>query len=48
MVDPGEDVSITLKREFMEEAANFLDKSDQSKKAIEDELKAIFKNGRLV
>ena len=46
MCDPGEPVSLTLKREFMEEAANSTEKSDKSKELIEKKLEKIFSVGK--
>lgn len=45
MCDPGEMVSVTLKREFMEEAANSTVKNDEEKEKIEKELDFIFSKG---
>ena len=45
MCDPGEKISTTLKREFMEEATNCLTKNKQSKQEIEDKLHSLFENG---
>ncbi|ENN71170.1 hypothetical protein D910_06592 [Dendroctonus ponderosae] len=45
MVDPGEQVSETLKREFMEEALNSLEVSKEQYKRDEEMLKSFFANG---
>ncbi|XP_033222428.1 ADP-ribose pyrophosphatase, mitochondrial [Belonocnema kinseyi] len=45
MVDPGEQVSETLKREFMEEALNALEKSAEEKEEMEVALKKFFDRG---
>ncbi|XP_030751627.1 ADP-ribose pyrophosphatase, mitochondrial [Sitophilus oryzae] len=45
MVDPGENISQTLKREFMEEALNSLECSEEEKKQNEEMLKAFFSKG---
>lgn len=45
MVDPGEKVSATLKREFMEEALSCLTGDDQIKAEIEKSVGDFFKNG---
>ncbi|XP_064620275.1 ADP-ribose pyrophosphatase, mitochondrial-like isoform X2 [Lineus longissimus] len=48
MVDPGEMVSITLKREFGEEALNTLECSEEDKAKLEEKLHSFFKGGREV
>ena len=48
MVDPGELVSETLKREFAEEALNSLEVDEQKKSAIRDGIEGVFKSGREV
>jgi hypothetical protein len=48
MVDPGEMVSITLKREFGEEAMNMLECCEAEKDKIEEKLHTFFKGGREV
>ena len=48
MCDPGEKVSTTLKREFMEEATNCLDLDDRDRHQIEDHLKEFFESGQEV
>jgi len=45
MVDCGEVISTTLKREFMEEAMNLLDKSDKDAVKIEKQIEEVFKEG---
>ena len=45
MCDPGEKVSVTLKREFMEEAANSTERNEDEKKEIEDKLEKLFSEG---
>lgn len=45
MVDSGEDISTTLKREFMEEATDMLSKSDEDVVKIEKEIEDVFKEG---
>ncbi|CAK9826394.1 ADP-ribose pyrophosphatase, mitochondrial [Anthophora retusa] len=45
MVDPGETVSTTLKREFMEEAMNSLGKSKEEREKLEKSIKDFFENG---
>jgi ADP-ribose pyrophosphatase len=46
MVDPGEDVSLTLKREFSEEAMNFISSDAVGKKAIQDKVNDNFNHGK--
>ncbi|XP_078033549.1 ADP-ribose pyrophosphatase, mitochondrial isoform X1 [Augochlora pura] len=46
MVDPGETVSITLKREFMEEALNCLEKDITTRQALEKSLQDFFDKGK--
>lgn len=48
MVDPGEKISATLKREFGEEALNSLQKSSAEKREIEKKLHALFSQEHLV
>ena len=48
MCDPGESISLTLKREFMEEAANSKERNEKSRDIIEKELEAIFSKGELI
>ena len=45
MVDPGETISKTLRREFMEEAMNFLQKDEAEKEELETLMKEFFKKG---
>ncbi|KZC09975.1 ADP-ribose pyrophosphatase, mitochondrial [Dufourea novaeangliae] len=45
MIDPGETVSATLKREFMEEAMNALEKDNTSREELERSLKEFFEKG---
>jgi ADP-ribose pyrophosphatase len=42
MVDCGEKVSATVKREFMEEAMNGLEKSDEEKQKVIKQLESLF------
>ncbi|XP_066941994.1 ADP-ribose pyrophosphatase, mitochondrial [Macrobrachium rosenbergii] len=48
MVDPGEKVSVTLQREFLEEALNSLDMTSGQKVEAEKEIKELFKGGEEV
>ncbi|KAM9678697.1 ADP-ribose pyrophosphatase, mitochondrial isoform 4-T5 [Trichechus inunguis] len=48
MVDPGEKISATLKREFGEEALNLLQKSSAEKREIEEQLQKLFSQEHLV
>uniref|UniRef100_A0A4X2K7H0 ADP-ribose pyrophosphatase, mitochondrial n=1 Tax=Vombatus ursinus TaxID=29139 RepID=A0A4X2K7H0_VOMUR len=48
MVDPGEKISATLKREFGEEAMNSLEKSNAEKKDLEEQLHRLFSQEHLV
>ncbi|XP_076236007.1 ADP-ribose pyrophosphatase, mitochondrial [Calliopsis andreniformis] len=45
MVDPGETVSATLKREFMEEAMNSLGKDKGEREELERSIRGFFENG---
>ena len=45
MCDPGEKVSVTLKREFMEEATDALGSNKASREQIEEHLSSLFENG---
>lgn len=45
MVDPGETISATLKREFMEEAMNLLEKSQEEREEMEKSIKEFFEKG---
>ncbi|XP_049741720.1 ADP-ribose pyrophosphatase, mitochondrial isoform X2 [Elephas maximus indicus] len=48
MVEPGEKISATLKREFGEEALNSLQKSNAEKRKIEEQLHQLFSQEHLV
>nr|XP_035952624.1 ADP-ribose pyrophosphatase, mitochondrial isoform X3 [Halichoerus grypus] len=48
MVDPGEKISATLKREFGEEALNSLQKSGAEKRELEEQLHKLFSQEHLV
>ncbi|XP_056649791.1 ADP-ribose pyrophosphatase, mitochondrial-like [Monodelphis domestica] len=48
MVDPGEKISATLKREFGEEAMNSLVKSKAKKKELEEQLNKLFSQEHLM
>ena len=48
MVDPGEKVATTLKREFMEEALNSLEKNEDEIARIEKSIKLFFEKGEEV
>ncbi|CAL7948347.1 unnamed protein product [Xylocopa violacea] len=45
MVDPGETISATLKREFMEEAMNSLRKSKAEREELEKSIRKLFEKG---
>ncbi|KAK2583048.1 hypothetical protein KPH14_009086 [Odynerus spinipes] len=45
MVDPGETVSTTLKREFMEEAMNLLESNNAKRSEMETSINQFFQNG---
>jgi ADP-ribose pyrophosphatase len=45
MVDPGEKVSVTLKREFMEEALNSEDLTEAKRNELHEKLRELFDNG---
>ena len=45
MVDPGEQVSATLKREFCEESLAIMEKGATEQQAIKDRLGVFFENG---
>ena len=47
MVEPGDTVSRTLKKEFGEEALNSLDVSDEEKREIEAHINQVFKRAGL-
>lgn len=44
-MDPGEFVSVTLKREFGEEALNSQELSDEEKRQMEKTIAELFQNG---
>ena len=46
MVDPGEKVTTTLQREFLEEALNALEMTEEQKKKAREEMKDLFKGGK--
>lgn len=46
MVDPGEKISVTLQREFQEEALNFLEMTSEQKSKAAAELKELFNGGK--
>ena len=48
MCDPGEKISQTLKREFMEEATDCLGQNQSARTQIEEYLKEFFENGHKV
>ena len=48
MVDPGDTVTNTLKKEFGEEALNSLELSSEEKKRIHDSLEDLFHHGYTV
>ena len=48
MVEPGDTVSATLKKEFGEEAMNSLEASEEEKKEIEKHIDALFHSGEEV
>jgi len=48
MVDPGEKISATLKREFGEEALNSLQKSSAEKRELQEKLHKLFSQEHLV
>ncbi|XP_030052941.1 ADP-ribose pyrophosphatase, mitochondrial isoform X2 [Microcaecilia unicolor] len=48
MVDPGEKISITLKREFGEEALNSLQKSRAERQKLEEQLQQLFSQDHFV
>ena len=48
MVDPGEAVTVTIRREFSEEALNKLEASPTEKKQIEAAVNALFGKGHEV
>ena len=48
MVDPGDTVSATLKKEFGEEAMNSLEANPDEKKKIEEQINQLFSQGEKV
>ena len=48
MVEPGDTVSATLKKEFGEEAMNSLEASPEEKKQIEKQINELFAHGEKV
>lgn len=48
MIDPGDTVSRTLRKEFGEEAMNSLEATDEEKKEIEAHINELFKAGNKV
>ncbi len=48
MVNPGEMITVTLMREFGEEAMNSLEASDDAKTEIHNQVEALFKHGKEV
>lgn len=48
MVDPGEKITATLKREFEEEALNSLQKSPEEKAKLEKQLQKLFSQEHFV
>ena len=48
MVDPGDTVSRTLKKEFGEEAMNSLELTESEQKKIQNMLTQLFQNGNTV
>jgi hypothetical protein len=48
MNDPGEKISQTLKREFMEEVIDVLGENKDKKEIFEKQLKEFFENGSQV
>ena len=48
MVDANENVSVTLKREFGEEALNSLELPDEKKKELEKQINQLFAGGKTV
>lgn len=48
MVEPGDTVSGTLKKEFGEEAMNSLEASPEEKKRIEEQISKLFSHGEQV
>ena len=48
MVDGGEEVSLTLKREFGEEALNSIEATAEEKKVMQANIDRLFKSGKTV
>ena len=48
MVEAGDTVSATLKKEFGEEAMNSMEATDEEKKEIEQHIDALFHSGEKV
>lgn len=48
MVEAGDTVSITLKKEFGEEAMNSMEATEEEKKEIETHIDTLFHNGEEV
>jgi len=48
MIDAGEQLSVTLKREFSEEALNCLDVKNQQRELIREKVEQIFEHGQPV
>jgi len=48
MVDPGDSVSNTLKKEFGEEALNSIEASEEERKKLSELVNELFKKGEMV
>ena len=48
MVEPGDTVSATLKKEFGEEAMNSLEATPEEKRKIEEQINELFSHGEKV
>ena len=48
MVEPGDTVSNTIKKEFGEEAMNSLEATPEEKKRIEQQINEVFSHGKKV
>ena len=48
MVEPGDTVSATLKKEFGEEAMNSLEATPEEKRKIEEQINELFSHGERV
>ena len=46
MVEPGDNVSVTIRREFGEEALGSMDKSEEEVKEITAKVEELFKHGK--